>query len=352
MTISERVYRSLLLAYPAAFRREYGESLMQLFRDQMRDCSGRWGTRVLLWMRMLADTFRAAPAMHLETVTGPEGWLMKSRAALAALLGLLLMEAESLVLKLTVFQIRTPFTRAFQAHRPSDPVYRWMYLLGVFSGIRAVEVILALALFLLVLRRFSLGSLARGALAGVAAAVAGGCALNYVFVFRYLESGHAVVSWLLPVAAVAVFATAMRKLGIGALVRWLLAGVAVAAPVISSLGYRVVPQPALITYTAVSAIVLTLFVAGILLMLKRLGVGWPARGILAALPAVAAGIGFLPMTNYDLLLYHEAIPAHILMYFAGAYLLPICLAAAAWAAIAWGQRREEVRTDLAPRIPA
>ena len=34
--ISERLYRALLLVYPSEHRREYGEPMVQLFRDRMR----------------------------------------------------------------------------------------------------------------------------------------------------------------------------------------------------------------------------------------------------------------------------------------------------------------------------
>ena len=34
--LSERLYRALLLVYPKEHRREYGELMVQLFRDRMR----------------------------------------------------------------------------------------------------------------------------------------------------------------------------------------------------------------------------------------------------------------------------------------------------------------------------
>ena len=37
--LSERVYRRLLLIYPKEHRREYGQPMVQLFRDRMR-CDG------------------------------------------------------------------------------------------------------------------------------------------------------------------------------------------------------------------------------------------------------------------------------------------------------------------------
>lgn len=55
--LSERFYRLFLAAYPAAFRQEYGEVMVQLFRDTARDAYRRRGLRGLaaLWPSTLAD---------------------------------------------------------------------------------------------------------------------------------------------------------------------------------------------------------------------------------------------------------------------------------------------------------
>jgi hypothetical protein len=50
LSLSERVYRALLIAYPASYRREYGPLMVQVFRDMCRDsyrCGG--ATAVALW---------------------------------------------------------------------------------------------------------------------------------------------------------------------------------------------------------------------------------------------------------------------------------------------------------------
>ena len=52
--ISERIYRSLLALYPKDHRREYGELMVQLFRDRMRRDGG--GVRTLtVWASMITD---------------------------------------------------------------------------------------------------------------------------------------------------------------------------------------------------------------------------------------------------------------------------------------------------------
>jgi hypothetical protein len=72
----ERLYRFLLKAYPAGFRREFGEKLVQLFLDQHRDATGG-GSRSApfgFWVRTLKDTTRSAGREHLyqlrTTLTG------------------------------------------------------------------------------------------------------------------------------------------------------------------------------------------------------------------------------------------------------------------------------------------
>lgn len=58
LSLSIRIYRALLLAYPRAFRREYGALMTQLFRDQCRDVLRQDRRRDLLrlWRRTLIDT--------------------------------------------------------------------------------------------------------------------------------------------------------------------------------------------------------------------------------------------------------------------------------------------------------
>ena len=67
--LAGRVYRKLLLIYPKEHRREYGEPMVQLFRDRMRqtleleadhrrhaDGDGfRGGGGVIIWFQMIFD---------------------------------------------------------------------------------------------------------------------------------------------------------------------------------------------------------------------------------------------------------------------------------------------------------
>ena len=63
--ISERLYRVLLLAYPREHRREYGEPMVQLFRDRMRRDGG--GFRALVvWVQMIFDLVRSVARERKE----------------------------------------------------------------------------------------------------------------------------------------------------------------------------------------------------------------------------------------------------------------------------------------------
>lgn len=64
----ERLYRGLLRLYPAAYRAAYGEEMVQLLGDQLRDAraagSARGGLEV--WSRALPDLVATAASEHLR----------------------------------------------------------------------------------------------------------------------------------------------------------------------------------------------------------------------------------------------------------------------------------------------
>ena len=65
--ISERMYRALLVVYPSGHRQEYGEPMVQLFRDRMRRDGG--GIRILtVWAQMVFDLICSASREHKEGV--------------------------------------------------------------------------------------------------------------------------------------------------------------------------------------------------------------------------------------------------------------------------------------------
>jgi len=65
----ERVYRALLRLYPKPFRTRFGDELVQLSGDLLREARERRGGRgdvTATWLRLLLDVALTAPAEHLE----------------------------------------------------------------------------------------------------------------------------------------------------------------------------------------------------------------------------------------------------------------------------------------------
>ena len=73
MTLSERVYRKMLIAYPEEHRRRYGEPMALLFRDRLRRDGGGFGT-VLVWGHVGFDLARSAFTERMETAMTMETW--------------------------------------------------------------------------------------------------------------------------------------------------------------------------------------------------------------------------------------------------------------------------------------
>lgn len=69
-SVSERVYRALLLAYPKGFRDAYGPRMVQAFGDLLRQEFGRAGTigLLVLWARTVWDLLSTAFAERSKTV--------------------------------------------------------------------------------------------------------------------------------------------------------------------------------------------------------------------------------------------------------------------------------------------
>jgi hypothetical protein len=67
LTLSDRLYRLLLLAYPASFRHRYGSEMVQVFRDCNRDAYQQRGAMGLLWFwaHTLGDLAATAPQEYL-----------------------------------------------------------------------------------------------------------------------------------------------------------------------------------------------------------------------------------------------------------------------------------------------
>lgn len=76
VAVSEKLYRKLLRLYPEPHRREFGEPMAQLFRDQCRDAweRGHHAGVIKLWLRTLPDLGKTSVA---EQITSIERNIMK-----------------------------------------------------------------------------------------------------------------------------------------------------------------------------------------------------------------------------------------------------------------------------------
>ena len=72
VSVSERLYRALLAAYPKEFRRAYGREMAQVFRCMCREegISGGRGGLARLWIRTLWDLLATALAERIKKVFG------------------------------------------------------------------------------------------------------------------------------------------------------------------------------------------------------------------------------------------------------------------------------------------
>lgn len=77
MNISTRVYGLLLFAYPAEFRRKFGDQMLQVFRDCYR-AEARSGSVPSFWLRTLVDLVFTA-AKERSDKPGREGVFMNRR---------------------------------------------------------------------------------------------------------------------------------------------------------------------------------------------------------------------------------------------------------------------------------
>ncbi len=87
MSPHERVYRTLLLAYPKRHREEYGEPMVQMIRDRLRSEGG--GARsMVLWLGLLVDLGKTAFMERTEIAMDSlkAGWWRFGAGAIAIVL--------------------------------------------------------------------------------------------------------------------------------------------------------------------------------------------------------------------------------------------------------------------------
>ena len=77
----QTLYRALVTLYPRSFRMDYGEPMVQLFADRVRDVGAR------AWLRALPDLARTVPVERIEAVMSRLGPGARVLALAFAVLG-------------------------------------------------------------------------------------------------------------------------------------------------------------------------------------------------------------------------------------------------------------------------
>lgn len=198
-----RLYALLLYLYPAPFRREYGESMLQLFNDQRRAARGAGGY-VMLWLKTLLDLARSVPAAHANA-PGPSRGVVLVWSIVAILVVLFVVNA--LVLPNWISRMPSGAEAAQVAAAPelvAGPGPSGEYRAVARIAVAVLSTLLAFGAFLFALRQ-------RFVLSGMAAFVAGG-ALTFValatnpWIWLPLDQYPVAIAWALgiwPFAAVA-----------------------------------------------------------------------------------------------------------------------------------------------------
>lgn len=80
---AKAVYRALLHFYPAAFRQEYGNQMLLMFAEQLRDVrrSSNQFEQAALWLRVTWDTLTVAPKEHWHVIRQDLRYALRTMAA-------------------------------------------------------------------------------------------------------------------------------------------------------------------------------------------------------------------------------------------------------------------------------
>jgi hypothetical protein len=80
---AKRIYKALLLCYPAAFRHEYGRQMLLMFSEQLGEArrSGFPFREATLWLRAAFDALITAPREHTHVIVQDLRYALRSIAA-------------------------------------------------------------------------------------------------------------------------------------------------------------------------------------------------------------------------------------------------------------------------------
>ncbi len=65
-----RIYSAILLLYPRSLRREFGQEMVEVFSDQLRDARrlGGWLGEMKLWGCVAGETVKTLATAHMQIV--------------------------------------------------------------------------------------------------------------------------------------------------------------------------------------------------------------------------------------------------------------------------------------------
>jgi hypothetical protein len=150
---SERVYRWLLRLYPVAFRTRFGDEMVQLFGDLMRDAQRRQvpARSARMWLRTLWDLVITAPAEYrrertvAHSLSAPPNIAIRALGIVGIVGGLMILAAwipnlpwthDLFNLRLVVFNLGA-IAVIIAVHRRQSAVSRRLSLAAAVSAIAA-----------------------------------------------------------------------------------------------------------------------------------------------------------------------------------------------------------------------
>lgn len=203
-----RFYALLLYLYPASFRREYGDSMLQLFNDQRRSARGA-GAHAMLWCKTFRDLVLSVPAAHSNDASPKRSTGAAFVWTVVVILGVLFL-INGLILPSMIS--RTPSGDAVAAVVEAPgvaPSGEYRSIAQVTAGV--VSTLLALGAFLLAARQ-------RSPLTGAATFVAG-AALTFMtlatlpWLWQPLDRYPPAIAWALAIWPLAAIAWVALRVG-------------------------------------------------------------------------------------------------------------------------------------------
>ena len=70
MPVSGRIYAAILLLYPRTLRREFGQEMVEVFTEQLRDARrlDGWAGEMKLWGCIAGETVKTLATAHMQIV--------------------------------------------------------------------------------------------------------------------------------------------------------------------------------------------------------------------------------------------------------------------------------------------